>query len=246
MPSLPNDSTHKLPNHRHCAVVGDLRDLETPEEQALDYLLTEQTAQSDTSVSADVLRAVRAAFASYQNPKVRALFNASLIGGATAEQLEDVFGISQEETAAYTHLFFDVSVFQHHLHTVGYIGTIPDESERALLQEGYTKGFRAIQFRYAPAPEKISPENVLAQVFEANAREYIKQQAIVSVTHDAAPALRALNKQLMAEAQALDKMGMSARAAAKQKDGELEFVIKSGPVNPTLSELLEKGAEIAH
>jgi len=231
------------PNHRQCAVVGDLRELETPEERALDYLLS---GILDGEVSQETLSAVTQAWQSYQDVRVRALFNACLLGGATPEQLEEVFHVSVEETAAYTHLFFDVSVFQNSFHVFGYIAGLAEESERALLQEGYTKGFRALQFRYAPAPEALSPETVLGQVFEANAREYIRQQAIVPPTSKAAAGLRALNKQVLAEAQALDKLGAGAKAAAAAEKNNLEFIIQTGPSNPTLEDLLRHGAELAH
>lgn len=215
---------------------------EGPHEIALDHLL------NGTQVSEDVpLQGVSAALSSFDVQGVRHMFDACLLGLATPEELQDVFNVSLEEAEAYAELFFDRSVFHNDFHVIAYIGSVADEQVRALLQSAYVKGFREIRFKYASERNAPPTEQILERMLEADARQYMQHQALPFSDPRAKHAL-ALGKHVVETAQVLAKApaAKTAGGASGEGSGETQFVIQSGPLNPTLDELLSKGVQIAH
>jgi hypothetical protein len=211
---------------------------ETPCEAALRELLSE----TPTELSADAqeaLAGVDAALTSYENLGVRRLFDAALLARATPEELQTSFGVSLEEAAAYAELFFDRGVFYNDFHAIAYISAQPDD-ERRLLEDAFSKGFGALRSKFAPGGP-VSAESALEQIFLADAQQYLRERG-VPVTHKAAKELRALQKSVVATAAA---MGKAASPKEEVRDREPDFVIESGPLNPTIDELLSKGVALA-
>lgn len=190
------------PRRRYHAIAKLLRAPETDYERALDTLLKEE----DPAVDLDegILRAVTQAYGSFQVPRVRALFDASLLGRGTPAELKEAFGVSEEETAAYAHLFFDRSVFPNDFHIIAFIGQGTDKETEALLKEAYTKGFRSLRFRYASETSPPTPDVTLQRIFEADAQHYMRHRE-TPLTAKAVKEVRALGKHVISTAQALDR-----------------------------------------
>lgn len=233
------------PRHRFHAVLAGSRAITTPYEIALDHLLHE--TKLPESFDERVLKATEAALTSFDVAPVRGLFDASLLGLATADDLAEAFSVSKEETEAYAHLFFDRSVFANDFHVIAYIGTVSDKDIRELLQDAHTKGFRMLRFKYAADTAPPAPDQTLMRMFEADARQYLQEQNL-PLSNKRVKEVRALGKQVLSTAQTLAKVPSAASAAksASETDVPHDFVIQSGPLNPTLDELLSKGVEIIH
>jgi len=228
------------PRHRYTAMARNARAPETVHELALCALLREEPPVARTEDVKGALPAVEAALLSYENDATRRLFDACILAKGTGEELRDTFSVSLEEYAAYSELFFDRSVFHNEFHAIAYIASTEDDRERQLLEEAFSKGFATLRAKYAPALE-LDASGTLEQIFRADAQQYLRERN-VPVTHKASKDLRALHKSVVATAVALNK------AAAPQhdhSDQEAQFVIESGPSNPTLDDLLAKGATIA-
>ncbi len=227
------------PRHRYTAISEGDRPPETPREAALCELLGSAPAPLGPEAQA-VLPAVGAALCSFDDPRVRQLFDACLLAKAAPEELQSVFGVSIEEAGAYAELFFDRTVFLNDFHAIAYVSSVADPGERKLLEEAFSKGFSALRAKYASTPD-LSAEAALEQIFRADAQQYLRERD-VPVGHKAGKELRALHKSVMATATALDKVSGPSEDA---RDLEVTFVIESGPPNPALEELLSKGVSIA-
>lgn len=229
------------PRRRFNAIISEARAPETAAEKALYHLLAPSKVPLK-SVDPEVLAGVRAACVSYETPTVRALFDACLLGRATAEELQAAFGVSLAEARAYAELFFDRAVFQNDFHVIAFIRSVTDDAARELLKEGFTKGFRALRHQYASDVEPPTAETTLQRIFEADAQLYM-QHRTTPLTSKAVKEVRALGKYVVGVAQV---MGKVAPPKQERQDGDTDFVIENGPANPTLEELLEKGVELAN
>lgn len=239
MPPLPKLRTPD-PRHRYHAIAGSRRAPESDQERALAYLLDPQTVGS-VSVASSVLEGVQAALTSYFIPQVRVLFDACLLGGATAQDLEEVFEVSQAEAEAYAHLFFDRSSFQNALHCVAWIATQDEPESQRVLRDAYTRGFAAVRLEYAPAEAALSTVETLEQLFLADASKYTKYKNL-PLSDKASKEVRALGKHLLSSAAVMNRV---APKAAETKSDELTFVIESGVANPTIDDLAAMNIEIA-
>lgn len=238
---LPTNQTPD-PRHRYHAIAGLKRSPENAIERALLHVL-DPKAHPATKLEGETLKSVRAACASFQNQAARYLFDACLLGRATPEELEEAFGVTRGETAAYATLFFDRGVFDNDFHVIGYIAQESDPQAHELLKEGFTKGFRALRFKYASEPTPPSPEATLQRIFEADAQTYMQHRA-TPLTNRSVKEVRALGKHVIATAQALDKV--KAPVVETARDDDTQFVLENSPANPTLDELLAAGAKLAH
>lgn len=215
---------------------------ESAHEIALDHLL------HGTDLTEPVeLEGVEAALSSFDVDAVRAMFDACILGLATPEELQEVFGVSPEEVAAYTELFFDRSVFRNDFHVIAYIGSIANEDQRKLLKSAHVKGFREIRFKYAAERGGPATEQILERMLEADARLYLEHQN-TPFSDPRAKHVLALGKQVLDTAHAIAKAPAvkTAGGGGGEASGETQYVIQSGPLNPTLDELLSKGIQIAH
>lgn len=195
---------------------------------------------------AEVRRGVVAAVQSFDSQVVQPLFDACLIAGATAEQLAVSFAVDPREYAAYKWLFFDRDVFPNAFHLVQYIATRPHEQEQLLLRTAQSQGFEAIASQYG-IHHPVTPENALENVLAADAATYRRYRDL-PITHQATKEVRALGKQVVATAQAIQKVQDSKSAVAarlRARNNDEEFVLVTGTVNPTLQQLLEAGGEMA-
>lgn len=196
----------------------------------------------------DQVRAgVIAAVASNSVPTVRVLFDACLLAGATDSQLAAAFAVSPYEARAYRHLFFDRNVFPNAFHVVHYIATRQTEHEQELLRIAQSQGFAAIATQYG-LPHTVTPESALENVLAADVAIYRRHREL-PLTHPAIKDIRALGKQVVETAKAVQKVQESRVAAAERKrtrtDDEDVFELIPGPANPTLEELLAAGGELA-
>lgn len=237
----PRNSTD--PRHRYHAVLEGTRKPETSFEIALDHLLHGTELSTESPVLAAVLDSVEAALASFDLKTARTMFDACLLGLGTPEELQAAFDVPVAETQAYAHLFFDRSVFQNGFHVMAYIASVEDEDVRSLLQSAHTRGFRELRFKYAAERETPAPDEIMSRVLEADARQYMRDRNI-PLSDPRSKQVFALGKHVIDTAQVLAKTPV-AKAQAEGAEGE-EFVIQSGPLNPTLDELLSKGVEISY
>lgn len=235
------------PRHRFHAITEGVRAPETPHEVALDHLLNHTALPA--GFPEEILEAVDGALHDYDTEGVRRLFDACILGRATLEELEEAFGVSRAEGEAYMHLFFDRGVFQNDFHVIAYIASVLDETARTFMKEGYTKGFRALRYKYASDREPPSIVTSVQRMFEADALQYLEKRD-VALDDRTVKELRTLGKHVLAEAQVLAKIAAPAPdKASGDGDGApktTEFVIQSGPLNPTLDQLLSKGIVIAN
>jgi hypothetical protein len=215
---------------------------ESAHEIALDHLLHGTALTEPVS-----LEGVEAALSSFDVPAVRAMFDACILGLATAEELQEVFGVSGDEVAAYTELFFDRTVFHNDFHVIAYIGSVVDEDQRKLLKSAHVKGFREIRFKYAAERHSPPTDQILERMLEGDARQYMEHQSI-PFSDPRAKHVLALGKQVLETAQIIAKTPVvkTAGGGGGEAAGETQYVIQSGPLNPTLEELLSKGIQIAH
>lgn len=236
---MPRPSPNRFnPRGRFEAILNRTRGPETPEEIALAHLLHD--APLPDGFDPELVAAVNGALGSFEAGTARTLFDACLLGKATAADLREAFGVAESETAAYRSLFFDRGVFPNDFHVISFISSEKDAKARELLREGYTKGFRALRFKYAPSVEPASPETTLQRIFEADSQLYMQQKDI-PLTNKSVKELRSLGKHVVTTAQVLTKFGA---AREVPRDETTDFVIESGPENPTLKDLLAQGIEI--
>lgn len=229
------------PRRRYHAVAAGFRASETPYELALEALLHGDTC--DTSLESAVFDGVTAALTSYENPTVRRLFDAALLGRATDEELHQSFDVAIEEARAYRHLFFDLTVFPNAFHVVAWIGQEPDVAQRDFLREAHLHGFRTLRFRFAPGGAPSAVE-ALERMLEIDARQFV-DVSTMSMSDDRQKNLVALRKGIVTTTQALGKAGAAVAAAAPESSTEdSEFVLQSRPANPTIDELLARGIEV--
>lgn len=188
---------------------------------------------------------VRSAVATYDSPTARHLFDACLLAGASAEDLEAAFSVSEFETAAYATLFFDRSVFPNAFHVIGYVASRESEEERALLRVAQQQGFDAIAAQYGVC-KPVSPEAAVADVLAADAAAY-RRVRDMPVTHRSAKEVRERGKQVVNSAVAMQKIRDSKSLALERgKDVRKDdFIIVPAPANPTLAELMAAGGVIA-
>lgn len=204
-----------------------------------------QRAAADIDLIEGIQRGVRAAVATYDIPSARNLFEACLLAGASSEDLEREFAVSAYETAAFSHLFFDRTVFPNAFHVVSYIAS-QSKDDQDLLRIAQAQGFDAIATQYGSARE-VTPEAALANVLAADAANYRRYREL-PITDQTTKEVRALGKQVVATATAMQKVHdaksvtMQRSKAAREGD---DFVIVPGPANPTLLELLDAGGRIA-
>jgi len=207
----------------------------------------EPSSERDEENLAKVRAGVMAAIATYDGPASRALFDASLLAGASEEQLAECFNVDPLETAAYRHLFFDRNVFPNAFHLITYIASRPVEGgEQLLLRIAQSQGFDAIVAQYG-LNQTLTPEAALQNVLHADAAAYQRYREL-PITHQSTKDVRALGKQVVETAKAIQKVQESRTAAAERmrsrRDDE-EFILVAAPANPTLRELLAAGGEIA-
>lgn len=193
------------------------------------------------------LPGVEAALASYDVPQVRALFDASILGKATAGDLAEAFAVTPEEAEAYMLLFFDRAVFVNDFHVIAWISGIEDEALRKRYTAAHTHGFRTLRFEFSSRAVAPGPAEALAAVLEADSRTYLQNRHL-PLSDERTKELRALGKQVQAGAQALVKAGVAAATApgtAGATEGTREeFVLQHRPPNPTLEELVAKGIPV--
>lgn len=189
--------------------------------------------------AAGVVGAVSAALSSYDVENVRDLFDACLLARATSEELEEAFHVTPGEYAAYAHLFFDRSVFSNDFHVQAYIA-LQDGPRREILKEGFVRGFSTLRVKYAGA-QALSPEAVVSQMLTRDAQLYAAAQDI-PLGDKRTKAARDLGKQLLATVVTATKVASPKDEAVSA--GEAEFVIQSGPKNPTLEDLASRGIEV--
>lgn len=225
------------PRHRYRAVLTGSRLPATPYEAALSHLLDGADLTPDAKYAVD---GVEAALRTYDLEKARDLFDACLLARAPSEEIEAAFHVAPDELDAYAHLFFDIDVFPNDFHVQAYIAEQPDGPRRAVLQEGFVKGFGALRTKYAGA-QVLTPEQALQQMFTRDAQLYVAAQDI-PLGDKRIKEVRALGKQLLTAAALVDKV--SAPKETVTASGSVEFVIQSGPKNPTLDELMDRGVEI--
>jgi hypothetical protein len=242
---MPRTPFNKAPDprHRYYAIATPTRKPEDQIELALHCVLTNREDLMSAE-SREALDGVHAALSSYAQPTVRALFDACLLGRATDEDLNAAFGVSLEEARAYRTLFFDRAVFQNDFHIIAYIRSVKDEAAREMLKEAHMKGFRVLRDRYAMQDVPLDPETALQQVLEGDLQFYLRSRE-TPLTHRAAKEVRALGKHVVATAQAVNRV----KPVAPPKtagDANIDFVIEKAEPNPTLEELLARGAELAH
>lgn len=239
MPPLPKTRTPD-PRHRYHAIAEGWRAPADDLERALAYLLDPKTVGS-VSVDAATLEGVQAACASYSIPAVRTLFDASLLGGAEPDDLEEVFEVSQAEAAAYVHLFFDRASFQNALHCIAWIASIGDVDSQRTLRDAFTRGFAAIRLEYAPAQAALTPMETMQELLNADARKYAKYKDL-PLSDKTSKEVRALGKHLLTGTAVLSR---SAPKAPEAKSDDVTFVIESGVANPTIDDLAAMNIEIA-
>lgn len=245
MPRLPTDKAD--PRHRYHAIADRTRAPVNAYEIALLSLL-EPTAKLPARPEPEVVKSVQAACMSFQTDRVRALFDACLLAEATSEELSETFNVERGEYAAYETLFFDRSVFKNDFHVIAYIAAEPDEMARELLRDAFSKGFRALKFKYASAAEAMSPQEAMQYMLEEDLQLYRAYRATPPTAKTSA-GVRALGKQVLATAQALGKTAAQAPAGDEDsapRDEDAQFVLDNGPTNPTLEELLAAGGKLAH
>ena len=207
------------------------------------------TDEARKAADAELLECVRAgvlaAVASYDIPTTRNLFEACLLAGASSADLEQHFAVSAYETAAFSHLFFDRTVFPNAFHIVHYIAS-QSEEEQVLLRIAQAQGFDAIALQYGSA-RTVTPESALENVLIADAASYRRYREL-PITNQSAKEVRALGKQVVATATAMQKVHDAKSAAlqrSKSAHDDVDFEIIPGPPNPTLAELLAAGGQIA-
>lgn len=209
----------------------------------------ELVPQTDVEVEGyrqQILAGVTSALASFDAVDARRLFDACLLAGASDEQLTASFYVDPLETAAYRHLFFDRNVFPNAFHVVHYIASRASDAEKTLLRIAHAQGFSAIAAQYGVA-QQVTPEMALENVLMADADMYRRHREL-PLTHQSIKDVRALGKQVVATAQAIQKVQESRAVAAqrsKMKRDDEDFVLVTGPANPTLEELLAAGGVIA-
>lgn len=225
------------PRHRYRAVLTGSRKAATPYEVALSHLIHGEPLSEEAAL---LLDAVDAAFQSFDTDKVRDLFDACLLGRGGEEALETHFHVSPAEYAAYCHLFFDRGVFSNDFHVQAYIAAQRDDARREILKEGFTKGFDALRIKYAGA-QQLTPEEALQQIFSRDVQLYVAQQDI-PLGDKRVKELRALGKQVLNSATVTSKVATPKETVVAS--GSVEFVIQSGPMNPTLDDLMNRGVEV--
>jgi hypothetical protein len=217
----------------------------SPYEIALSCLLHDTEYPAD--IPPEIVEGVEAALATFEVEGARLLFDACLLGRASAEELAEAFRVSPEEATAYSTLFFDRDVFHNDFLVIAWIGRLENEPTRLRLQEAHIKGFRALRFEYAALKDSPSAAQALEQILEADARAYMKQQHI-PLGDPRSKELRVLGKQVQASAQALVKVSAPVKGSdapgAEDASGEGSFVIKPRPANPTLEELVARGISV--
>lgn len=99
----------------------------------------------------------------YEDNSRREVVEAALFGGATDEELDEVFGLSIELLVVYRELFFDLSVFRTKLDKIGYLENYPDAEGRELKLRAYSLGPEFIYFRYGNLVPKTENQRALVK-----------------------------------------------------------------------------------
>lgn len=239
---MPSPPPFSEPRHRYYEVMTDGFEGGTDRQNALHALLFPKEGVECTDV------AVAKAYMSYQNPGVRAIFDACLLARATAEELATAFGVDQAEYAAYAELFFDMRVFPNDFHVIAYLRGLPTTTEedrvaQDLLTQAFRHGFAHVRFAYASTAKTVAtPMQALERVFEADSKRYLDLSA-TPLNHKTAKELRSLGKHVVSVAAALNKTSAAGPGKASQ---DADFVLESAPPNPTLDELRAKGVEFVN
>lgn len=232
------------PRRAYNAVVDGLSDAAAPlHVQALAYVLAPEgtPAPEDAGVLA-LLPGVTAAYSSFLTKYVRNLFDACLLGKATDEDLQDAFGVSLAEASAYRALFFDRTVFTNDFHVLDYVAREFDKDRQDLLKEAFKGGFRAMRFRFASETQAATPRAALERLLDVDSQSYVAHSAM-PMGNGARKNLDAVGKRVIDTAAALMKISDPKKV---EQDEQGQYVIESGPVNPTIEDLRSHGIHLEH
>lgn len=150
------------PDHRFSAVQKSLEDNNPPSssdvrELELYNLFKEVVPAGDTPVS-------KALDINQKNYK-REVMESFLLAGATSKEIEDAIGVMSEVTEAYTHLFFDTSVFEDRLDKIEYANTYNrSEYGSQLKKVAVDFGKDALRIRMTAATSYVSPRTVQNEI----------------------------------------------------------------------------------